>query len=394
MDIHNQFDQELLSAYLDDALSGKELADVEIWLAKDDAANRYLTQLRDQRTALKSLAAINHRGLKAGFANEVLALALAAGRDQRSMDEGSMDKVQLPSAANSTVETSTNPRWMVWASLAATAAAVTWLLIVPSFRTTEVPQTLVGNVPLGPPDRTLVEPELPQPELPSSEPTAQPETMSIPRLADTGKHTPDQLHQPSELIQLQLVFIGDVLVEKEAWESAKFDQLLEKYGIRYSKELVANQRLIEGLVESRVIAGGDPDPNAEKDAALVYIDCPASAMNKLVVEIENDHENFADVQVSYALSGAGSLGGSVNYDNLLTALRDLTGTSTGRGVARLIVPEKSSVDLGKMLTTFDSFERKDTEKERADAAKRVANGLQGNLPGNVSAEMLFILRKR
>ncbi len=54
MDINNQSNQELLSAYLDDALSGAELAQVESWLATDDSAVSYLNELRSNRQSLKA----------------------------------------------------------------------------------------------------------------------------------------------------------------------------------------------------------------------------------------------------------------------------------------------------------------------------------------------------
>lgn len=56
MDLNNQFNQELLSAYLDDGLTDAELAQVETWLANDPTAVRYLNDLRSNRHTLKAMA--------------------------------------------------------------------------------------------------------------------------------------------------------------------------------------------------------------------------------------------------------------------------------------------------------------------------------------------------
>ncbi len=187
------------------------------------------------------------------------------------------------------------------------------------------------------------------------------------------------------------MFIGEVLMSESAWNAGKFDQLIEGYGIRYEKELVASQALIEGLIESKVIAGGDADPDKKQDAALVFIDCPAVAMSKLLVALENDGQDFLGFSYNIAMSGA-SLGLPGDYDKLISALQSQTTSSNGRGTARLIVPDRSSKELSKLLPRFEAVEKKRDDKI-AELVSADAQ-LKGSLPGvNESGKLLLIIRK-
>lgn len=384
MDINHQFDQELLSAYLDDALTADELGLVEQWLAEDPAAVTYLNELRSNRNTLKAIASLPAIGLRSDFADRVVAQAIQAASTEKATDHDRQNHaVDLPK----TIPTHSK-QWWAWGSIAAVAAAVTWFAIVPMFDKPTM-QPLVAQPSNGP------APNLPEPEDVVPKPIVQPGDAPTPgTYVREGVPSPEKLNSPDRLAPLQLIFIGDAVMSKTAWESGKFDQLLDEYGIRYEKELIASKEMIEGLVESQTIVGPEADPTSRQEAALVYIDCPAVALSKLLVKLENDGKDFVNFNVTMAMNGGG-LGLPGSYDKLLSALQKETSPSTGRGIARLVVPDNSSPALGKLLTGFEVVEK--TKKAGgAELASLVAAGaeMRGNKSAaNESGQMLLILRK-
>ena len=342
MDINNQFDQELLSAYLDDGLTAEELAQVESWLAADSTAVSYLDSLRSNRNTLKALASLPGLGLKSSLADRVLARTHAA-------DTASGEKVNLPAP----LEKSNGRNWWAWAALAASAAAVAWFAVLPLLQPNPQPITFVPEVPEavdvpGPGTNDIADTK-PEDLLKKSLPEAPPAV----DLVDQSKRGPEERHGLDKLPVIQSLLVSDVLMTASAWNSGKFDQLLEKHGIRYEKELIAQPTLVAALIESQVTAGPDADPSNQQDAALVYIDSPVEALDKLLVEIENDRENFVGLNYNIAMGGLGDS----KMDKLLAELRAQTGSSNARGIARLIVPESSSKEQEKLLPGFDVLKK-------------------------------------
>ncbi len=404
MDINNQFDKEMLSAYLDDALTATELGQVERWLAEDPHAADYLERLRSNRNTLKALASLPTVGLRPTFAERVVAQAVTA--KAASLQELAAEaETQLPQAGRvhlpASQPTTKSRPWWAWATIATTAAAISWFAFAPKWETAK-PLTLIpsagadanGGPSAG--DVASNSPGVPtgqDPAIGNQLPVVRPDEMTTPggKSVDNARSTPDQRHEREDMATLELMFIGEVLMSESAWNAGKFDQLIEGYGIRYEKELVASQALIEGLIESKVIAGGDADPDKKQDAALVFIDCPAVAMSKLLVALENDGQDFLGFNYNIAMSGA-SLGLPGDYDKLISALQSQTTSSNGRGTARLIVPDRSSKELSKLLPRFEAVEKKRDDKI-AELVSADAQ-LKGSLPGvNESGKLLLIIRK-
>ncbi len=278
MDINNQSDQELLSAYLDGALTAEELVQVEGWLATDFTAVTYLNSLRSNRHTLQALANLPSIHRKPSFADRVLAQTHGS-IDHATFRETSGDQVRLPEATPSPE----SRNWWAWGVFAATAAAVTWMALVPFTRSPEINGLLSQHAVEVPDNRSDVPPPVvpDQPALPETGGKMLTESLS-PNSKPRGA---DELHQLDKPMTIQLLLIGDVLMSESAWNEGKFDQLLEKHGVRYDKEVVAERALIEGLIEGQVTVGPNADPNSQQDAALVYVDCPVEALNKIMVEI-------------------------------------------------------------------------------------------------------------
>lgn len=391
MDINNQFDQELLSAYLDDGLTADELVQVERWLATDPTAAAYLDSLRSNRHTLKALASLPSIGLKSSLADRVLARTHA-------MDSSVGEKVRLPAA----VETSRSRHWWTWGALAASAAAVAWFAILPFLQPTphSVELTSGGELP-----EAHGQPAVPAPsnaELALGTPTSGksllektlPETpggLSV----DRSQRGPEERQGLDKFAVIQSLLVGDVMMTETAWNSGKFDQLLEKHGIRYEKELIAQPSLIAALIESQVTVGSDADPSNQQNAALVYIDSPGEALDKLLVEIENDRENFVGLNYNISMGGLGD----TKADKLLAALRAQTGSSNAQGIARVILPEIDGKEHSKLMPGFEVSKKNAPQDLRDNAAKNVADGVNVKRTkrqvstGGLNPEALIILRK-
>ncbi len=147
MDINNQFDKEMLSAYLDDALTATELGQVERWLAEDPHAADYLERLRSNRNTLKALASLPTVGLRPTFAERVVAQAVTA--KAASLQELAAEaETQLPQAGRvhlpASQPTTKSRPWWAWATIATTAAAISWFAFAPKWETAK-PLTLIPS---------------------------------------------------------------------------------------------------------------------------------------------------------------------------------------------------------------------------------------------------------
>ncbi len=94
--------------------------------------------------------------------------------------------------------------------------------------------------------------------------------------------------------------------------------------------------------------------------------------------------------------GGGALGRSP-YEKMLNALRSQVGASSGRGVARLILPKSPQDATAKLLPGFEVPVRTVDKASRESTANKVARSavLQGNfMPGTQNGEVLLILRKQ
>ena len=152
---NNQFDCELISAYLDDALSGSERHQAEQMLASDDQAARYLEQLRATRECLRSVAS---HGLTSSFAARVISQArdvaerqgLAADHHvlREAARENDCYSVQdhsvIPSSLDSSRQSAKRTDWtatdwiprnnrILWSALFTTAAALICMFTLPNF---------------------------------------------------------------------------------------------------------------------------------------------------------------------------------------------------------------------------------------------------------------------
>jgi anti-sigma factor RsiW len=115
------FDDELLSAYLDDELSAEERGLVEDRLATSAADRELLDELRTLRSELRSLPT---SGARNGFAERVVAAAVAAkGRETQV--------VVSPAAAP---QRGQGRRWAYWVGAVALAVAACVVLVVGPWR--------------------------------------------------------------------------------------------------------------------------------------------------------------------------------------------------------------------------------------------------------------------
>ncbi len=367
MDINNQDDQELLSAYLDGALTAAELAQVESWLASSDAAVSYLDQLRSQRSALKALATAHAPGLKVNFAELVVAQAVSARRSAAAgaTDQGRLAPVSAEHAGSSRL-------WLTVGSFLATAAAIGWLLFIASAEK-PAPIQLV-DIP-----KVQPQPESPTDDLPGP---AMPEVLAPEALVGSGRQSGDDLHKLNDVMSVGMLFMGDAVMSAKAWDSGRFDELLDKHHIRYGEQCQAKRGLIVDIINNQSLVGAEPEPGATAEAALVYLQGSTFEMNQLMVEMESESTSFTDVRFTISLGGM-SLNGKVNFSALISDLRKQSAVSPGQGLARLIVPDDNT-KWADLLPIYQ-VSRRTTPRELTQGA---ASAISANRAlGKVADEM-------
>ncbi|MCC6512350.1 MAG: zf-HC2 domain-containing protein [Pirellulaceae bacterium] len=399
----NEFDRELLSAYLDDALERAERLQVENLLRDSQPAVEYLQALRSNRLDLHNLAKLPPSSAslkKANFAQRVIELAQAAAVEQ----SGSLQSA-APVAATKVLTNSTEPaqpaksmQLWAWSALTALAASAIWFVVIPMGGTSNVQP--LANLPVDEP--VIAQPDTAQqtndlaqanePAKAASPGTSNSADMPVgpngPRPEGTivanRQQKPEDLHGQAVEASFNVLFMGDVVMTSQGWDAGRFDGLLTDLGIAMASPIVAQPELVKAMIDSQMIVGQSQTDTQASDVAIVFIQSEAGLLEKLMVAIENDTANFRDF--SYSLS--------MGQKELTDALQRVpAGASLSkRGAARLIVLESRDSTLQSILPKFSAVKRSaDTERVSTSLTgqSRSSVGMLGQMP----AEMLVILRK-
>ena len=332
----NESVRELISAYLDGALSGSERLQAEQLFASDASAARYLDQLRATQECLRSLAPSS---MRSSIAEQVVgrarALAAAEGlpsdhhvlRGARSTH--TVTPVLIPSslAAASSVEGASQPMaggdrgwadWiprsnrLLWSSLVTAAAAILGMVALPNlFDPMPHAEPLISQVlPSG-----SVSPEsLPLPnDIDGIGPGADRDVSPFDSIATADEAMrPDSsgggglpvAREDKELSRMQFEYFMtvDAAMSREAWESSYFETLLDKAGVPQSSPITTDAELIKVLDDSLVTvsAADSGGSSANRKAALLFVRANGPNVDNLLVAMSQDRAHF--LSVSYNLS--------------------------------------------------------------------------------------------
>lgn len=443
----NEFDRELLSARLDDALTGAELSRADQLLATNPGAAQYFARLRSTRERLKSVPSSklrsslaarvleqaraqalaeglpsDHHVLRAAEHNDSLVAksvsAVLADRPSDSIDLSDLsdrtvaDQVRVIPSTHiaSSARTHWSSRRVAWAALAAAAAVIAGVAIVPRLTSVNQPQDTVAELAPQAAEaapHTANEPspidsiaasdagsvpyaataENSLPTLDSQRPERrQGEVAHVMRGSGAEDALKSDLAAPSRALDFMMII--DAVVSTEGWESGRFEQLLEELGIPIASPIVADQNLIQVLEETRVVVGSaDADRTAQQPrAALVYVRAGGATLDRLFQAMHQDGPNFPQVVTDV----------SIDQGSRLHKL--LRGQSTGRQqqgpTARVL---SAAIDVGSPEDVVPQFVP--AQRSRMTSSGKSSTASAGNLPGlNVGgdasmSEAIVILRE-
>lgn len=432
----NQSDRELLSAYIDDVLESAERSCAEQLLATNAAAAQYVQGLRTARQCLKSVPASPLRSsLTARVLEQAHAQALAEGlpndhhvfrahghaeglgqwmgltTDSASRSStGQADVVPSTRHQQQSARRFSSGKSLAWSALAVAAAVVAGLAVLPLMPGRQPDNVVAEHVPradttagvpttdeaerspfdsIASKDASLAtsagrdDSELGQPGLPR-EPDEVAHVMQGEGALDALK---DDL-AASEVPALDFLMIIDAVLSPEGWETGRFEQLLDEFGIPVAGPIVTDQEFIEVLEETRVVvssaeaAPGDEQPRA----ALIYLRADGATLDRLYQTMHQDRESFPQVVTDV------SIGENAELHKLLRE-QALSRPQSGP-LARMLSATGGAGSSEEVVPQFVPAEREDKRSSKNVPAPSAANlsglGLGGSMP---MFEALVILRE-
>lgn len=349
MGLPDELLDELLSAHLDDVLSGDERARVEQMLRDDPAIEGRLEQLRQQRDLIRR-AALSGPKLPENFAELVVQSAIDQARDEDLPTEHPLRMAADESGQNTVVRRSDGSSLSMphlVATIVGVAASVLFISLVvykfggvnqteqnnavaivpdpapsdvvdpqteldpPTVPGTNTPETAVADSnPTGSVDPTLMadagpettQPSIGQPDAVSPEST-QPESMNtVPSpeaiaSADKGAsdpvETPATIEKPASLPALSMVMVVEIKQSEAGKSTGAFDQALATVEVDAGSDRKVDEKLVQA------IANDQPEKQlAGSDYRVVLLESPVKKLDQLVNQLINDRDGIEAIGFS------------------------------------------------------------------------------------------------
>lgn len=110
---------------------------------------------------------------------------------------------------------------------------------------------------------------------------------------------------------LNVLMVVDVTLTKEAWENQSFSQILNEYGIKYEKPIVADESLNQVLEKSKLVskAGTDATPsdpvanNHTGEVQLVFIQARAARIDNAIKDIFERIDEYPSLYFDLSMDG-------------------------------------------------------------------------------------------
>lgn len=110
---------------------------------------------------------------------------------------------------------------------------------------------------------------------------------------------------------LNVLMVVDVTLTKEAWENQSFSQILNEYGIKYEKPIVADESLKQVLENSKLVskAGSDATPtdpvanNHTGEVQLVFIQARAARIDNAIKDIFERIDEYPSLYYDLSMDG-------------------------------------------------------------------------------------------
>ena len=350
MGLPDELLDELLSAHLDDVLSGDERARVEQMLRDDPAIEERLEQLRQQRDLIRR-AALSGPKLPEDFAELVVQSAIDQARDEDLPPEHPLRMAANDSAQNTVVrrsyDNSLSMPHLVATIVGVAASALFISLVVyrfgggvnqteqnnavaivpdptpsdvvdpqteldpPTVPGTNTPETAVADSnPTESVDPTLMadagpettQPTIGQPDAVSPEST-QPDAMntvpspeaiaSADKRASDPVETPATIEKPASLPALSMVMVVEIKQSEAGKSTGAFDQALATVEVDAGSDRKVDEKLVQA------ISNDQPEKQlAGSDYRVVLLESPVKKLDQLVNQLINDQDGIEAIGFS------------------------------------------------------------------------------------------------
>ncbi len=392
-----QHNDELLSGFLDGELNADERDQLNGLLESEPSLRVQLAGLERTRAELQ---AIPQRRLGPDFSQRVI----MAARRQAMAEELPADHFVLaPMQATrvNRVASWKSPRKLA-GRLAALAASIVLVTLAAKQMATPGPGEL-GPGELGPGKGQVVAssetqenqsadvavtnsdvglPAIESP-FPSNLAASQPTTTGV-NAADMGDAPRNGLpvrNAPLERASTQMLFIYDLRITQQAWDSNVLGSILENAGIRWSDPILADARVTTSLAKTRSIVRPDPAEELREDVALILVSAGARALDKAMVEIWQKTNDFPSTSLDIAFD----LPGQDLVRNLSEAIGNADFSQTARPLVLISTAGASLEDVAQFSTTTKLI----SSDERRSAPSSASMDADDDAPSSA----LLVVRK-
>jgi anti-sigma factor RsiW len=314
MSLPNELIEQLLSGYLDDALSADERARVEQLLQTDEQIANELVQLREIRASLKAVAKIDSTiRLDNGFADRVLDAAVARARAEGLSDEHPL--VRLAEQPSTSTASGRSTDWRVAGLLIGLAASIVMAVVAfrPSNDDLVADSSISGNTiaqvdqvipdgtieaPLEPvvdPTAVAVTPAVDVPET-AVVPDANPQPMEIvstdtratgPGVTPTQE--PEVKVASSDVPAMVAIMVLDVRLTDAGRESGAVRNAMELASLQPSSKLAITKEIAEFASKSYDAA------TAGNEATVLFLQAPATKLDSFYLQLMSDQVGVKSV---------------------------------------------------------------------------------------------------
>jgi anti-sigma factor RsiW len=383
-----EFDAELLSAYLDGELSNDERLRVERRLRASPVFRGELEQLEILDRSLRSLPEVR---LDGGFADRVLR---RIEQQQATRPHREVQPAQRPTAA----------KWAAgWRGFISAAITVAAALLVTAYafnagerRTSEI------AVSRPPPRPTGVQSQRPDELRPSPSPKPGAEIVQQPGpKAPTLPATPDTsawalVHAVQKQTRLKLLMVYEVSVTPEGVAQAAFANLLRRHGIRFYQTLPVGEQEQRALLKHRFLDGVQIDKDATApidEVQLFLVSCMGRQADEIWLDLTNRPAGFGSAWMNLTTREAGD-------DGVLNKLCEASGIEKRSGQAVELLGSFAILSrTARNLGVFGSIKWVDPNllepagnKSRKEPAGKAQPAEADEAADDFPCELLFVVR--
>ncbi|MCA9194524.1 MAG: hypothetical protein KDB03_22290 [Planctomycetales bacterium] len=293
----NQID-ELLSALLDNELSGEELSYVKGILSSDAELQARLESMRALRGELRQL--LRTPSVGSGFLDHRFAERVVAAAQKRAVQSGLAEDHHVRLAEHSAIShiarTKIFSRRVVYAVATAASIGAIWLSAIyfgswskssGNSQIAQVPEQSVANTDVASLSET------------GRDGTGQVAFNPFPQgVESTPNNTTSIESQEGSLAAnvlpggISLLFVVDVSITRQAFEGGKLEELFSRTGIHVAGALQADRNLTEALQNALTIIPSDESAEALHQGFVFMVSAKAKSIDSVLSQIQLDRQSF------------------------------------------------------------------------------------------------------